>query len=283
MEIEFLKLFSCGSGLILVDCRKQPAVLAATAGILSAKILDRRNGVGADALVLLSREPDGGLSVRMWNRRGEEDDPSSGALSCAARYAFDAGLVSHDAFPIVQRSAAVPARILDSVHSRLTLGIPRNAESPQTIREVPNAPAPRPVEWNGRRLPFVAVRFDRCYGILFTADLSSCASAPADRPGARQEFPPAMQIGFVRIDSREALRLKALRRGGPPDRGRLAAAAVVAAVLQGFTDREVFVHAMGSRMYIQWAEDSNLVHLTAPVSYIFTGTYDHVEEKQPSH
>jgi len=282
MEIEFLKLMGCGSDLLLVDCRKQPSVQAASVGVLASKILDRRNGVGADLLVLLSLTPEGGPALRTWDPRGEETDPSSGALACAARYGFDAGFARREGFPLEQRSGTVQARIIDSVHSRLTLGPPLAPDTLETIREIPNAPSPRTITLEGKLLPYVAVRFGQSYGVFFTSDLAFHGSAMASKIAAQDDFPPETQIGFVRIDSREALRLKAWQRCGAPDRGRHAAAAVVAAVLQGFSDREVFVHVLRSRLFVQWTEESNVVHLTVPATYIFTGTYDYVEEKQQS-
>jgi diaminopimelate epimerase len=52
-----------------------------------------------------------------------------------------------------------------------------------------------------------------------------------------------------------------------------AAAAVVAAVVNGFCDREVFVRLPAGDLYLEWREDSNRLLVTGPAVYAFTGTF----------
>jgi diaminopimelate epimerase len=59
-----------------------------------------------------------------------------------------------------------------------------------------------------------------------------------------------------------------------------AASALVAAVVNGFTDREVFVHLKGGDVFLQWEETDAHIWLTGPAAYVFTGTYDFAEGKK---
>ena len=62
-----------------------------------------------------------------------------------------------------------------------------------------------------------------------------------------------------------------------PDECACAGAAVVASVVNGFTDREVFVHLKGGDIFLQWEESDNHLWVTGPATYVFTGTYDFEE------
>ena len=56
-----------------------------------------------------------------------------------------------------------------------------------------------------------------------------------------------------------------------------AGAAVVASVLNGFTDRDVQVHLSGGNLLIQWSEEDNRLYCSGPADYVFTGTYYYEE------
>ncbi len=64
----------------------------------------------------------------------------------------------------------------------------------------------------------------------------------------------------------------------PGDECACAAAGLVAAVVSGFTDREVFVHVRGGDIFLQWEERDNHIWLTGPARYVFTGTYDFLDD-----
>ena len=101
-------------------------------------------------------------------------------------------------------------------------------------------------------------------------------------------------IGLAQVYSREEMRLKVWGAGGSePGDGTLpesgvpaprkgaeltascpaAAAAVVASVVNGFTDRDVFVHLAGGDVFVQWDEKNNRLSLTGPTAYVFRGTF----------
>jgi diaminopimelate epimerase len=52
-----------------------------------------------------------------------------------------------------------------------------------------------------------------------------------------------------------------------------ACAAAVAAVLNGFGDRQTLVHLEGGNLFMDWSEADNLVYSSGPADYVFLGTY----------
>ena len=83
------------------------------------------------------------------------------------------------------------------------------------------------------------------------------------------DFPTGTGIGFLQVVSREEMRLRSWGDEGDPC--ACASAALVAAVVNGFTDREVFVRMSGGDVFLQWEELDNHIWLTGPAAYVFTG------------
>ena len=56
--------------------------------------------------------------------------------------------------------------------------------------------------------------------------------------------------------------------------GTGACATAVAAILNGYADRNVTVHLLGGDLEIFWDEKDNCVYMTGPAATVFTGEFD---------
>ena len=90
-ETSFFKMTGSGNDFIMLDGRRSPA--ERWTGAMVTALCDRRNGVGADGLVVLT--PAGGSSVRMtfWNSDGSRAAMCGNAALCSARLSVSLGLV----------------------------------------------------------------------------------------------------------------------------------------------------------------------------------------------
>jgi diaminopimelate epimerase len=274
VEIEFLKMHGCGEDVVLVDCVKQPLAVQADLGRLAARCLDRATGVGGTALLLAGPgSADGRLSARAFEPDGAEADPSGHALRCAARYATDAGLVASTTFFIETRRGDVRAEAIDSRNTRLDLGAPVSPEVAAEIRESPTAAFTASIEIEGRLLTYTPVSVGATYGVFFVPGFDAATVRAGRRIARHPGFPPGAGVAFAQVVDRETLVLRAWDRGRRVPGSGCAAAAVVAAVVNGFCDREVFVRVPAGDLYLEWREDSNRLLLTGPALYAFTGTF----------
>jgi diaminopimelate epimerase len=230
--------------------------------------------VGGNALVLVGPGSAGGrLSVRAFQPDGAESDPSGHALRCAARYATDAGLVSSTEFAVETRRGVVRAQAIDSRNIRLDLGLPVSPEAAAEIRESPAAAFAVSLEVGGRLLSYTPVSVGTPFGIFFVPGFGSSTERAARRIALHPGFPAGAGVAFAQVIDRETLGLRAWDRGRRVPSCSCAAAAVVAAVVNGFCDREVFVRLPGGDLFLEWREETNRLHLTGPALYTFTGTY----------
>ena len=59
--------------------------------------------------------------------------------------------------------------------------------------------------------------------------------------------------------------------------GTGACATAVAAILNGYAERDVTVHLLGGDLEISWDETDNCVYMTGPAATVFTGEFDPAE------
>lgn len=276
MEIDFLKMQGCGDDVVVLDGARVPADTPEHLPRLAQRILNRGFGVGGKALLVLGTSAGGMLPVRCLDSEGDEVAISCNGARCAARYASDSGTVSSSDFFIECGAQKLHAQIIDSAHVRIDMGMPLSGEKTAEIRESLRESFTRSILVQGRSVTYTPISLGRSYAMIFVPDFSFPLRRTAREIAVQPDFPEGTGIGFVQVYSREDLRLRTWEAPGeaPADECACASAALVAAVVNGFTDRELFIHLPGGNIFLQWEESDNHIWLTGPAAYIFTGTYD---------
>ncbi len=285
MEIEFLKMQGCGDDVVLVDCFKQPAPEESLLSPLARRILDRSRGVGANSLLVLAPGNRARLSARSFLSSGIPTPVSSNALRCAARYASDSGSANEERFTIETPEADVTVEIIDSLNVRVDMGRPAGGDRNTEIHEKPLESFTKTVAVEGRSVTYTPVVFGASYAVVFVPSFDFPFARTSRLTVRHPDFPDETGICFAQVYNREEIRLRVweaepragsgARRGGFEGSASCggAASAVVASVVNGFTDREVFVHLQGGDVFLQWEETDNRLFLTGPASYVFTGAF----------
>jgi len=222
----------------------------------------------------------GVLPVRCFDGDGEERAVSCNGARCAARYASDSGVVSSSDFHIQCGPQKFRAQIIDSANVRVDMGMPVSRETAAEIRESLSESFTRAILVNGKSVTYTPISLWQSYAMVFVPNFAFPLRRTAREIASQPDFPEGTGIGFVQVNSREELRLRTwgARGDAPSDECSCAAAATVAAVVNGFADREVFVQLPGGSLFLQWEESSNRIWLTGPAAYVFTGTYDFTAE-----
>jgi diaminopimelate epimerase len=276
MEIDFLKMHGCGDDVIVVDGTKLTPETIELLGRIARKMLHRIAGVGGNELVVLGAAAGSTLPVRCLDPEGDDRDLPCNAARCAARYASDSGAVNATEFQIDSVGRKISAQIIDSAHVRVDMGRPLSREKTQEIRESVRESFTREILVQGRTVTYTPISLGRPYAMIFVEDFSFPVRRTAREIAAGPDFPDGTGIGFVQVCSREELRLRTWEAPGElaADECASAAAALVAAVVNGLADREVFVRLPVGDLFLQWDEADNRLWATGPAGYVFTGTYD---------
>jgi len=282
MEIDFLKMRGCGDDLVVVDGTRLRREAGNQLNHLARCILDRTDGVGGRALVVLGEASRSTLPVRCLDEDGDDRDLPGNAARCAARYASDSGAVNANDFLIDCTGRTARAQIIDSTNVRVDMGAPLSMEQAREVRESLRESFTRSVLVEGRTITYTPISLGRPYAMIFVADFSFPLRRTARRISEGPDFPEGTGIAFVQVTSREELRLRTWEpRGEPaPDESGCAAAALVASVVNGLADRELFVRLPAGSLFLQWEESDNHIWATGPALYVFTGTYDFAMEQR---
>ena len=275
MEIEFLKLQCCGGDYIVVDAVKHAGLAAMRHDDLAVQITSRHFGVGAAGLVLILPGRKLKLRLACFDPAGKETATDPLAVRCAARYAFDAGLLGEEVSRLEARDGAVPVEVLDSHNITVPSGPPSYWGSSEPLRERPGEVFTRTLRLEERDFNYTPVRIRGEQAVFFPP----ASPLELERFGpdveASRQFAAGTQLVFARVISSEELSVRAWEVGHgellAPEEA--ACAAAVASVLNGFSDRQTQVHLEGGNLFVDWTEEDNLVYASGSADYVFLGTY----------
>jgi diaminopimelate epimerase len=133
--IRFYKMSGSGNDFVVLDGRWVPHREWPAADII--RICDRRNGAGADGLVLLAPELPAGLRMTYWNADGSRGAMCGNAALCCGRLAVELHMVPAGQFCLLTDVGALMVR--SSGGEAVEISLPDFA-FPQPFTSVPLAP-----------------------------------------------------------------------------------------------------------------------------------------------
>jgi len=280
--IPFVKMHGCGNDYIYVDCRERviedPAALA-------RRLSDRHFGVGADGLILILPSERADFRMRIFNADGSEAEMCGNGIRCFAKYLYDRRLIASEQTTIETGAGVLTVRIQarDGVARAVTvnMGTPRLERSEIPIEGPPGRAVDDeltielPHEGN-ITLRYTAVSMGNPHCVIFVEGLDDY---PVATHGPLIEnhrlFPNRTNVEFVEVLGRNELKMRVWERGSGQTLacGTGASASLVAAALNGKTDRRATVHLLGGDLEIEWADDG-CVYLTGPAEEVFEGVVE---------
>jgi diaminopimelate epimerase len=270
------KAHGLGNDFLLVREDDAPADRAAWA----RRLCDRHVGMGADG-VLLYRDEDGGVRMRLINADGGEAEISANGLRCLAAYRVRAGAaapshtVTTGAGP---RLATVEALGNERFRVATDLGAPilESARIPVALEP----PAERVIDhWldlGGREVAITATSMGNPHCALFLDSPADDGMLQTLGPALERHpfFPRRTNVEFITVVSPKRLRVRFWERGVGYTRasGTGAASAAVASIITGRAGRELTVECDGGELTVAWPE-GGAVQQTGEVEMVFEGEW----------
>jgi diaminopimelate epimerase len=109
-SLQFYKMTGSGNDFVVLDGRSTPSEHWPASEVRG--ICDRRNGVGADGLVILTPVEAGVVRMGYWNSDGSRGAMCGNAALCSGRLAVALGMASPGEFCLLTDSGAVRVRTL---------------------------------------------------------------------------------------------------------------------------------------------------------------------------
>jgi len=280
--MRFTKLHGLGNDFLVVPpgCGPDPAA----AGDMARRICDRHTGVGADGLILLTMEKiePAEASFRIFNVDGSEAEISGNGLRCAATYLAWSGAVKSP--KVLFRSAAGehPSEILSSkgplFEAKIGLGAPRLAAKDVPFDDGQNLDRIQdyPLFVIKRTFSVTCLSMGNPHCSLFFDAFPSRSEWRGI--GAEIEthpfFPNRTNVEFIRVLNRNEIEVRFWERGVGETlaSGTGSAAAAVASMLKGLTDRDVTVRTAIGSLRVEWPEGGQVLQ-TGQAEVVFSGEY----------
>lgn len=273
--MEFVKMHGLGNDFIIVkmDSWTQADCLQPYA----QPLCDRHQGIGADGLVAVGPDQEMDIFMRIFNPDGSEPEMCGNAIRCVGRYAYENGWVA--GINVSVKTLAGPRypqlELIDGIVQsvRVDMGqpilerqlIPMQGEG-KTVRV--------PLATSQGDFDITAVSMGNPHCITFVSDIDK---VPVAAWGSEMEvhplFPAKTNVEFVQVLARNELIMRVWERGAGITMacGTGACATLVAAVLNGVSDRQAIIHLLGGDLLIEWNENNNRVYMTGPATLVFKG------------
>jgi len=273
--IRFTKMQGCGNDYVYVDCTKGiPFDPVETA----KKVSNRNFGIGSDGLILICASEVADFRMQMHNADGSESEMCGNGIRCVGKFVYDKGLTKKTTVSIetgagikilkldVKDGKVAAARVDMGEPITLAKDVPVVSENEKVVNE--------DIAVLDKTFKMTCVSMGNPHAVVFVEDTASFdlyKYGPAFENHER--FPRRTNTEFVQIISRGEANMRVWERGSGETLacGTGTCASVVAAFLNGLTERKVLVHLLGGDLLIEYDEATGHVFMTGPAVTVFEG------------
>ena len=281
MRIPFTKMQGAGNDFVVLDETRGPLGLSAA----HYRFLgDRHFGVGADQILTVRPSPAEGIDFEyiIHNADGQEVEQCGNGARCFARFVHDTGLSDKRTLRVQTQRGVIAPELNPDGRVTVDMGAPRfdPQELPFDASGLKLQPQGDWGNWSilpvgaAHEVLLATVSMGNPHAVLLVDDVDRAPVAtlgPQIQANAR--FRQGVNVGFMQVQSRSAVRLRVFERGVGETLacGTGACAAVSAGIRLGLLDARVDVHTRGGVLTIAWAGGSAPVLMTGPATTVFRG------------
>ena len=278
MEVTFSKYQALGNSFIVLD-DIQALGSSSKFQRLAVDICDPANGVGADGLLVISREKEL-HRIDIYNADGSWAENSGNGVRIAGMHLLNQRRLSGRAAILLTGSGQSKIAFHTGNTTRRTISASLGKPVFET-EHIPVKSAERyfinqSIRCGQETLIASAVSIGNPHLILFCDDFDFDWETIGALLESDPLFPKRINVGFVTVKSENEVEVRDWERGVGPtlSSGTGAAAAVVISVFRGFTTREVSVRTLAGVLHVQWTADDELI-VKGPVEFICSGRFKH--------
>jgi diaminopimelate epimerase len=261
--LEFVKAEALSNDFVIID---GTAGAIALTGQDAVAICDRRGGVGADGVLLLQRADGADFNMKVLNADGSEAEMCGNGIRCAAKYAYDTGLVRKKEIKVATKAG------LKTIDIRATDG-----DKATVMRVDLGSPEFKMIEESvvvgSEMLTGTSLSIGNPHAVVFVDDAAGAPVATVGPLLERHEaFPGRTNVEFVRVKTPTEIIMRVWERGAGETKacGTGAAATLAAASKTGRSERRATVTLDGGDLLVEWAADGKL-YIEGGANLVFRG------------
>ena len=278
--MHFTKYSGLGNDFVFLDGLTAKAVKDPFS--LARKICDRRDGVGADGLILLLPSAKADVKMRIINADGSEAEMCGNASRCVPLHLYLMGQTQKKLITLETLAGLIKTEIVDEKKQlvRVNMGTPKLLRGQIPMTGNPEEPAQNiALKLRTQSVTGTGVSMGNPHFVIFTDDISDFnVTALGPKIENHSAFPQKTNVEFVQIISPQHVRMRVWERGVGITRacGTGACAAAVATILQGglLCTNEVRVQLDGGDLLIEWPDHRD-IFMTGPAQQTFTGDFNY--------
>lgn len=246
----------------------------------SIKFSDRHKGIGSDGLVIIMPSETSDFRMRMFNADGSESEMCGNASRCIGKYVYDKGMTKKTSLTLETLAGIKVLKLFINDENKVDkvtvdMGEPiLQAELIPTTIQKTNVINEAVVFNSDIQYNITTVSMGNPHAVIFTKDIHQL-DLPKIGPVIENAtiFPRRTNTEFIEILSKDRMKMRVWERGSGETMacGTGACASVVAAVLNGVSDRKTTVELIGGELIIEWKEADNHVYLTGSATTVFEG------------
>ena len=274
--LKFIKMQGLGNDYVYMDAINQKIENKSE---LAIKVSNRNFGIGSDGLILICESKVADFKMQMFNLDGSEAEMCGNGIRCLGKFVYDNKMTNKDIVTVETLAGIKTLKLFvkdERVYKvRVDMGEP--ILEPEKIPVISEEKIVKNLNLNleGRDFKFTCVSMGNPHAITFIED--DIKNFDIEKYGKKAEidkaFPKRANIEFINIVDKENIKMRVWERGSGETLacGTGACASVVAAALNGYTNRNVTVELLGGKLEIDWNKEDNHVYMTGPAVSVFEG------------
>jgi diaminopimelate epimerase len=280
MLIEFTKYHALQNDFLVIE-RHKTTLGKTRLSHLAQAICNRRAGVGADGILLLSRSRKADRRIDIYNADGSWAEKSGNGLRIAGLHEFLRNR-RRKTFVFETATSLDKVVIRRSVRKGKCYEIAANLGEPEfraariPVKSRYEYMINVPLALAGMKLPVTCVAVGNPHAVLFVDSFNFDWKMLGSTIERHHLFPNRTNVEFAKIVNRQRIKVTVWERGvgATCSSGTGASAVVCAAVLNGLSERRCEVVMEGGSLLVEWHLDTNSVEVTGPVELVAHGTFD---------
>ena len=275
--MRFTKMHGIGNDYIFVNCFEEVVQDPERLALLMSQ---QHFGVGSDGLVLIESSETADFAMRIFNADGSEAEMCGNAARCIGKFVYERGMTQKTELTL-ETKAGIRELVLTVEKGKVTrvrvdMGSPEL--NPRNIAvDLPGEIVLRHrLQILGQNWYITCVNMGNQHCVIFVKDPEAIDVATLGTMFENHHlFPRRTNVEFVRVIRRDVLQMRVWERGAGETLacGTGAAAALVAAVLGGLSDRTVQMKLIGGNLELSWNAEDNHVYQSGPAEYVFDGEW----------
>lgn len=274
--LQFTKMHGLGNDYVYMDAINQKIEKRSE---LAKFVSDRHLGIGSDGLILICPSEKADFRMQMFNQDGSEAEMCGNGIRCVGKFVYDKGLTNKEKIT-VETLAGIKTLVMTAKNGKIETARVDMGEPILEPEKIPVISDENPVKnlklkEEETEFTFTCVSMGNPHAVTFISE--DVNKFDICKYGAKLEvnsaFPKKANIEFINVIDDKTLKMRVWERGAGETLacGTGACAVAVAAILNGYTRRDVTVQLLGGDLKIKWDENDNHVYMTGPAVAVFEG------------